>query len=185
MHTNLYLWVLLFACLDFWVKIQCHVSPWYTYRNCPLVSGEADSENVWNIWPLAGQIFLHYLQKNDFSPWSHKCIFLPLQNVFYYIRPKFPSRKDKNIAGTVWLIPGAFAKVSPPDIFLFPLQNHSRHGKKCSLCSATALEPMKPWMRGAGVLVLYVDSESCIWILQDLEVDPGWRKHEPRTWFCH
>lgn len=160
------------------------MSPCYTYHDFPLVLGEADSENTWSLWSSAGQIFLHYLQKNDFSSCFCKYIFLPLQNLNYYISPKFPSRKNKNIPGTVRLIPGAFAKVCPLDIFLFPLQNHPGHGNKCSLCSATELVPMKPWVRGAGVLVPQVCSELWVWILRDLVVDPHWRKHDPRTCFC-
>ena len=134
--------------------------------------------------PWAGWILLHYLQKDDLFSWSYKYFPLPLQHLNYYILPKFPSRKDKNIPGTVWLIPGAFAKVCPPDVFLFPLQNHAGHGNKCSLRSATESVPMQPWLRGDGVLVLCVYSELWLWILQDLEVDPGWRKHDPSTCFC-
>lgn len=161
------------------------MSPRYTYRNCPLVSGEADSENVWSIWSLAGQIFLHYLQKNDFS-------FLVLQ-VDFSSPPKFKllysakiSLKERQKHSWDCVInPRSFCwSVPSRDIFLFPLQNHPGHGNKRSLHSATELVPMKPWVWGAGVLVLYFYSQLWVWILQDLAVDPGWRKHDSRTRFC-
>lgn len=97
-------------------------------------------------------------------PGYTSAFFCPFQNVFYYIRPKFPSRKDKNIAGTVWLILGAFAKVSPPDIFLLPLQNHSRHGNKCSVfchwISTHETLGKGSWSPGAICLLWVVHSDS-------------------------
>lgn len=115
------------------------------------VSGKADAQNVWSLWCLAEEWLLLLVFPLHFSSLPKIWITIFCWNFLQGKLKIFLVQCDKSLE--------LFTNVCPLDIFLFSLQNHPGCGNKCSLHSATELVSMEPWVRGAGVLVLYVYSD--------------------------